>query len=380
MNPVYVAACSEYELEKVKCAMREGINGIGGLSHYVSPGERILLKANLLMKKKPEEATTTHPIFMRALADLLIEFGCTVVVGDSPGGPFQVGLLKSLYKACGYEDVFRGTPVVLNEDVSEVLHQHPEGKIIKQLTVIGLLDQVDKVISVSKLKTHGMMRFTGAVKNMFGTIPGIVKAEYHFKMPKTDDFANMLIDVCEHANPVLSFMDGIVGMEGDGPSAGEPRAIGAVLVAANPHDLDYVATQLVGIQPNTVPTIEEALKRGLVKPERIQLLGEPIASFGVESFITPNIQSVALLKSILPGPLNRVAEKFLTPKPVFHESSCVGCGECERCCPPKAIEMINNFPKVDLKQCIRCYCCQELCPKKAVTIHRPWLLKQLVRL
>lgn len=377
---VHISTCHTYDVDQVRQAIELGIDAMGGLDPYVTPGETILLKANLLMKKRPEEATTTHPVFMRALADILVDHGCRVIVGDSPGGPFQVGMLKSLYKACGYEEIFKGTPVILNEDVSEVEHHHQDGLILKQLTVIGLIDKVDKVISVSKLKTHGMMRFTGAVKNMFGIIPGIIKAEYHFKMPKTGDFADMLIDVCEHASPVLSFMDGIVGMEGEGPSAGDPREIGAVLVSDNPHHLDLVATELVGVGHQTVPTLERAIARGILVPGTTLLTGDSPDSFGIKNFHTPDIRSVGILKSVLPGPLNALAEKLLTPKPVFHKDICIGCGECDRCCPPKAITMNDRFPQVDLSKCIRCYCCQELCPKKAVTIHRPWLLKQLVRL
>ncbi len=125
------------------------------------------------------------------------------------------------------------------------------------------MHEVDKVISVSKLKTHGMMRFTGAVKNMFGTIPGLIKAEYHFKMPGVEEFSDMLVDVCYNANPVLSFMDGIVGMEGAGPSAGDPRHVGVILTSASPYALDLAATYIVGMEGQSVPTVERSIERGL---------------------------------------------------------------------------------------------------------------------
>lgn len=384
MKTVALTACHHYDYpyREVRRSIEEGIELMGGLSPHVLPGERILLKANLLMKKKPEEATTTHPVFMKALADIFLDYGCSVLIADSPGGPFNEAALRGVYKACGYEAAFADTPVVLNYDVSEKSVYNEACKVGKTLTVIGVLDQVDKVISVSKLKTHGMMKFTGAVKNMFGTIPGLIKAEYHFKLPKADDFAEMLVDVCVNAKPVLSFMDGIVGMEGSGPSAGDPREIGAVLVSESPYHLDLVASGIVGIAPQEIPTMVASEGRGLVKLDGsdTQVVGQLPADFGIQSFKSPNIRSVELLDGMLPPFAKRWVNRMMTSRPVFSRELCIGCGECDRSCPPKAITMVERFPSVDLDKCIRCYCCQELCPKKAVDIHRPWLLKKLVRL
>ncbi len=147
------------------------------------------------MMKKPEEATTTHPIFTKALASILIEYGAQVIVGDSPGGPFNVGILKGVYKACGIEEVAKDVGATLNYNTNSVEIKNEEGILLKKITAIEVLTKVDKVISVSKLKTHGMMRFTGAVKNMFGIVAGLDKAEYHVRMPNNEDFSNALVDI-----------------------------------------------------------------------------------------------------------------------------------------------------------------------------------------
>jgi uncharacterized protein (DUF362 family)/ferredoxin len=379
---VALTECHEYSYEKVRKSLEEGIALIGGLSGYLSEGDRVMLKANLLMKKRPEEATTTHPVFMKALADIISEYGCSVVIADSPGGPFNEAALKGVYKACGYEDAFKNTDIELNYDTSEAEVFNSECKLVKKITVMNAMKNVDKVISVSKLKTHGMMKFTGAVKNMFGTIPGLIKAEYHFKMPNTYDFADMLVDVCINANPVLSFMDGIVGMEGSGPSAGNPVDIGAVIVSESPYHLDVVASNIVGIDPFDVPTVAKSIERGIVMRDMsdIEIVGLAPDSYGVENFISPDIESVEMLKGRVPRILEGALSSMLTPRPVFIREKCVGCGECKRACPPQAITMKGRFPKVELDKCIRCYCCQELCPKKAVEIHRPWLLRKIVKL
>ncbi len=247
-------------------------------------------------------------------------------------------------------------------------------KILKRLSVINAMENVDKVVSVSKLKTHGMMRFTGAVKNMFGTIPGLIKAEYHFKMPGIEEFSDMLVDVCLNSNPVLSFMDGIVGMEGAGPSAGDPRPVGVVLVSDNPYALDLAAVKIVGMKPDTVPTVQRCIERGFIpkEAEDLRLLGDPIESFIINDFRIPKIGNPEFLRNA-PKPIKNFADLLLKPRPIFDNNTCIGCGECSRCCPPVAIEMVEKRPVINLEKCIRCYCCQELCPAKAVDIYKPLL-------
>lgn len=380
MNTVSIQSCETYDYDRVKASIECAINDLGGFSAYVEKGKRVLLKVNLLMKKKPEEATTTHPVFVKALADLLVEYGCEVLIGDSPGGPFNKASLVPIYETCGYGALVTDK-IKLNWNFGEH-EQHWDGKFLRRVIVVDMLRDVDYVISVSKFKTHGMMRFTGAVKNLFGVIPGLIKAEFHFKMPKTEDFADALVDICEGVNPVLSFMDGIVGMEGAGPSAGNPVEIGLVLAAKNPHALDLAAVTIAGIEPETVPTLKAAAQRGLVTLDasKLNIVGADVEKSKLKAFETPEIRSVAFVDERFPKWLRDIADKALKPKPVFIKEKCVGCGECARLCPPQTIEMINRFPKVHLENCIRCYCCQELCPKKAVEIHRPMFLKWMTKL
>jgi uncharacterized protein (DUF362 family)/Pyruvate/2-oxoacid:ferredoxin oxidoreductase delta subunit len=373
--------CKSYDYDLVKAAIEKSFVNMGGKGLFFNPGERVLLKVNLLMKKTPEEATTTHPVFVKALANSLVEYGCSVLIGDSPGGPYNEKSLKRIYEGCGYNEIISDL-IKLNYNVEGFNKPFSEGHLLKNITLIDALNDVDKVVSVSKFKTHGMMKFTGAVKNLFGTIPGIIKAEYHFKMPNTDDFGNMLIDVCECVNPVVSFMDGIVGMEGAGPSAGNPRDVGLVIASENPHLLDLGAVKIANIDPEEVPTLDGAFKRNLISRNLMdyQIVGEDIDKLVIEDFDAPEIRSVDFLGQGVPKFLKGVLGPLLTPKPVFHDDLCIGCGECQRLCPPDAITMINKKPIVDLDKCIRCYCCQELCPKKAVSIHRPWLLKKMTKL
>ncbi len=379
MDKVSLIKCNSYELDQVEYALENSLKLIGGLENYIKPGMKILVKCNLLMKKKPEECTTTHPAVVEALVNKLKAIGAIPIIGDSPGGLFTPRLLRGIYSATGMTDVAQRTGVELNFNTNSMEVSFPEGKIVKKLTVMELLQEVDAVITVAKLKTHGMTLYTGAVKNLFGVIPGMTKAEYHLRMNKIEDFSDALVDICEYAKPVLSIMDGVVGMEGDGPSAGVPRKIGAILASSSPHALDVVCASLVGIEPERVPTIQRAVERGLCSYslDDIKLLGDSFDELRIDDFKLPVTGEISFLHRVF-GSNSKLASLLnhhLGPKPYFNHDKCIGCRDCQRYCPPQAIEMINKKPVVDLKKCIRCYCCQELCPKKAVEIRRSWFFK-----
>ena len=375
MTKVAIRRCEEYDVAKVKDALGAALSDIGGLGAYVRPGERVLLKANLLMRKRPEQAATTHPAVVRALAEMLTALGCEVTIGDSPGGPFTAAMLNNVYKGTGMIEAARAAGVKLNENVGSCKRENPDGLLLKALTVADMVREADKVISVAKLKTHGMMTMTGAVKNMFGIVPGVVKAEYHLNMRDYDDFANALVDICLCGAPVLSVMDGIVGMEGEGPSAGTTRQVGALMVSASPYHLDKTACALIGIAPADVPVLKACIARGICGEglEDVEIMGETLESFGVEPFKLPT-KGVVTPGAGLPAFVVKLLNKHVQPRPVFKHDVCTGCRVCEQSCPPKVITMKEKRPVAALDGCIRCYCCQELCPEKAVAVVRPWLL------
>ena len=325
------------------------------------------------MKKKPEEAVTTHPAVVEAVARLLRDRDAIVIIGDSPGGPYLPGRLKSIYRVCGIEGVALRTGAILNYDVSETVVSFPEGRVTRSFHVINPVLEADYVISLSKLKTHVMTKFTGAAKNLFGTIPGLRKADYHLKMPRVNDFSEMLIDLALCVKPALNIMDGIVAMEGKGPSGGKPRQVGALLVSDDPFALDVVALNLVGIPPETVPTVARAKARGLVYDlSQVEIYGD-LSQWSIKPFEAPKISGNVKF------PVPDLITSALRPKPVFLRDMCVGCGDCVANCPPQALKIKDGYPSVSLEKCIRCFCCQELCPRKAVEIKRNPLGRLLER-
>jgi uncharacterized protein (DUF362 family)/ferredoxin len=377
MDIVALQLCQHYKYNEVKQALKRNIDDLGGLSKFVQPKEKILLKLNLLMKKDPEEGVTTHPIFVQALGDILTEYGCQVVIADSPGGPFTKTLLKGVYKTCGIEGIAKSSGFELNYNTNDIVRNHSNALVLSRITAMEVLEQVDKVISVSKLKTHGMMKFTGAVKNMYGIVPGLIKAEYHFQYPELKNFSNMLVDVCSFKTPILSFMDGIVGMEGDGPSSGDLRRVGAVIASSSPYALDVVACQLVNIDPMSVPTIQRSVERELIHKDfsRVAIKGYGLGDFSLEPFNTPDIVDLNFVRGRVPKFLEDPLNSILLPKPVFDPQQCISCGDCKKVCPAQVIHFHNKKPYADYKNCIRCFCCQELCPVKAVHVKKSFIKK-----
>jgi len=378
---VVLKYCPDYTMN-VEQHLREGLAELGGMSAFVKPGQKVLLKVNLLMKKRPEEAVTTHPSVVEAVVHLVQEAGGIPIIGDSPGGPYTVSSLQAIYTRSGLREVAERTGAILNEDLGQTTIQYPAGKIVKNLTVTNCVMNADVVIPLSKLKTHGMMTFTGAVKILFGIIPGLLKAEYHLKMFKVSDFADLLVDITSWVKPALSIMDGIVGMEGDGPSAGIPRNIGALILSTDPFALDVVAADLIGLKPERVPTIMAARARGLTsRLEELQLVGDSRSLWRIQSFVIPRAVSTNFLDMVpLPGNIKRFILNRVRPHPIFEHASCVGCSDCVNNCPPKALTMNENQrPIVDLEACVRCFCCQELCPHQAVKLFKPWLARKLIK-
>lgn len=240
---VSIVRCADYGEETCERALREVLVPFGGLD-WVRPGMRVVIKANLVSAMKPEKAATTHPALLAALTQMLRERGANVVIGDSPGGTFAAPHLNAVYRVCGLSEA-EAAGAELNRDFSQKEADLPEAHTAKHITYTGYLDGADAIISFCKLKSHGMLSLSAATKNLFGAIPGIIKPEYHYRYPDPMDFADMLIDLNEFFRPKLYLVDAVQTMEGNGPTAGTPKYMGALLAGTNPHKIDLLCAKLV---------------------------------------------------------------------------------------------------------------------------------------
>lgn len=383
MKPdVVIVPCGGYSEEEVFPALEQALAPLGGLD-WVAPGMKIAVKVNLVSSAKPEQAVTTHPGLVCALVKLLASRGADVVVGDSPGGLYNAAHLNRVYAAAGMKAVehWGGR---LNQDFTEREASFPQGKVCRQFQYTAWLDGADAIIDFCKLKTHGMMAMTCGAKNMFGAIPGTVKTECHFRYQDPRDFARMIVDLAEYFKPRLTIVDAVECMEGNGPTGGTPRHMGAVLAGENPHKVDLVCAGLIGLKREEVPTLEAALERGLIPPSagELTVAGEP-GAFAVSDFQLIGTSNSHLFRgdgtSLLRRLKGAAMERLLAQRPQLDPSKCVGCGLCRNVCPAQAIIMAGNRPRIDRKACIRCFCCQEFCPESAMKVRRTAVARLLDR-
>ena len=344
---VCIAHCDSYD--QAAASVLHVFDAFGGVEAVLNGRKRVLVNPNLLVPRKPDDAATTHPAVVEAVCSAFIKAGAEVAIIDSTGGPHSKILLKMLYGKCGMTSAAQNSGATLSFDTSSRSVTVPDGRVVQKLELLAPVLDAELVVSVAKAKTHGFMAMTGCVKNLFGCIPGLGKPNMHRRFSKREDFAAMLVDLCQRVDPGFSILDGVWGMEGAGPSAGDPKQLRLIAGGYSPYAVDLAQCHLMGLRRDSVLTILEAASRGLAPDDPAQLtwLGddpEPLRS---------NFKPARQNKSdAVPAIMD----------------NCTGCGDCTRICPQKCIAVQNGKAAINEKECIRCYCCHEFCPSKAVSI------------
>jgi uncharacterized protein (DUF362 family)/Pyruvate/2-oxoacid:ferredoxin oxidoreductase delta subunit len=370
---VALVRCGSYRPADVNAAVREAVSLLGGISRFVRAGERVLLKPNLLSAKAPDRAITTHPEIIDALIALVREAGGVPSIGDSPGGAIRG--VERVWRNTGVLDLSErtGVPLVSFEASGSA---EVAGKLRTYMVARPVLE-ADAVLNVAKMKTHVLTSYTGCVKNMFGIIPGFMKSRLHSIAPRPVPFARHMADVYSLVRPRLNILDGVVAMEGDGPSGGRPRPVGAILAGEDGVAVDAVAAGMMGFGEGKVPTLRIAAERGLgvATLADIDVVGVAPSSFDLTGFALPKTRFM----NLIPDPVVRALEPWIWVCPeMSKEWGCRGeaCGLCVRSCPVKAIEMAEGRPVVARKKCIECLCCHEVCPEQAVRVRLSWLARR----
>ncbi len=368
---VAVQRCPSYAPEELDRAVDALFDALS-LDRLIQPDSRVLLKPNLVIKRRPEEATTTHPEVAAGVIRRLKKRGVTdIMIAESGGGPYTEALLKTLYAGTGFAEMAEREGVHLNLDTGETPLRCPAGARVKRFDVLAPYKDADLVINLPKLKSHCMMGLSGAVKNLFGLIPGLKKPELHYRFPDEGEFGEMLIDLCEAVRPAVSIVDAVMCMEGDGPSGGNPRFGGLLLAGEDPYTLDRVCAQVIGIDSGRITFLSNAVTRGLCPAslEDIEVLGEDVSALPIEGFLQPRSKSVNF-SDRLPKPLRGLATAIATPRPVVQRAKCIGCRKCAESCPMNVITVNRRRARIHRENCIKCCCCHEMCPEKAIHIKR----------
>lgn len=341
----------------------------------LGPQSNVVIKPNLLAKHPPERAVTTHPAVLAACIRALQRRGVThITVADSPGGPYNAAVMKSIYKTSGLAAVCEALGAVCYTACRSAPCQ-TDGALVRQFELLEPVLEADFLIDLCKVKTHVMTGMTCAVKNLFGCVPGLQKAELHMRFPEKERFGQMLVDLCEAVKPALVIADGVVAMEGDGPAGGEPRELGLLLGGEDPYAVDLAVCRLMGLSAIQVPYLAAAHAAGLCAAacDPAGLAGDVDAAAPVPGYQLPASYSSLDFSSSVPRPIRWIVpgfEKLVAPRPVIQKSKCIGCGKCAEICPGHTIAVQNGKAQIAPEHCIRCFCCHEMCPAKAIDVRR----------
>lgn len=367
MTKVAKTYSESYAPTDIQTSLKEALDLLGGLDKFVFPNDKVLIKPNMVEAIHPDKAVTVHPEVLRALIKELKKIGVqSIYVGDSPGYQTakKVGEISGILAVCTEENV-----ELIEFDTSKQFH-NPEALLIKKLELTDIITNVDKIISLAKMKTHSFMGTSGTVKNLFGMVVGPAKAQFHLRLQKQMDFASMLIDIHDATKPILSIIDGVVGMEGAGPRNGNPKKTNLLIASSCAFAADEVMRATMGFNEKEIPLSQVAIKTHKVADwDKIEILGS--ASSLIYQFEPP--PSFSKITDKFPEWLVSIAQKHLTSRP-FVNKNCIACGRCAIHCPPSAIE-IQKIAFINYKKCIRCYCCQEFCPADAISIVDSFTLK-----
>lgn len=363
MTKVSIIRCPDYNQERVFDAVKRAVDLVGGIGSVVKPGMKVLLKPNLLSARLPEEAVDTHPEVVRAVARLVKSAGGIPFIGDSPGG--YGANMDEVFEKSGMLSVSKSEGVELVKFTAS--------KFVDGMPFARQVFECGRIISIPKMKTHGITLITAAVKNMYGTVVGLYKAECHSRAPKEEDFAKVVARVYAITRPHLTILDAITAMEGDGPSAGSPRNLNFIMAGKDAVAIDAVAARIVGLGPLEARVTREVYERQLGEADlaKIETVGDSVDSFVVRDFKLP----ATVFYKMIPSVIVKFIAALMRFKPIIDEAACKRCKLCKLTCPVAAIEIGKENCSIDYKKCVKCLCCQEVCPYKAIGIKRSLLAK-----
>lgn len=359
---------TDYQAASIDHGLAEALQIIGGWNRFIQPNDKVLIKPNLLEAVSPHKAATTHPVIVQSIIRAVKACGAIPCVGDSPGvhSTYQAAKKAGVLAICQAENV----PLLAFDHTNT--YSCPQGIIVKSFNLAAELNQVDKVISVAKMKTHSFMGVTGTVKNLFGCFIGTDKAQFHLRMQKHADFAKMLVDLYSVVKPTLNIVDGIIAMEGTGPRNGTPIPANLLFAGSNGFAVDLVMANRMGFTAEQLPVAAVAINVG-ASPRLQDIIVEGSGKDIYYHFKRPPNHS-SLQETWVPNWLLDLAQKQLTALPIITDK-CIACGRCAKHCPPQAITIANKRATINTTTCIRCYCCQEFCPVNAVMLRDGTLLK-----
>ncbi|MBR1657972.1 MAG: DUF362 domain-containing protein [Synergistaceae bacterium] len=373
MGKVLFISQKNYEQSEIDAAILRAFENFGGVRNFISRGDKVLLKVNLVSGHDVKRRVTTDPSIVRAVAKLVIEAGATPFIADSPG----IDNFKGAAEKVGFMNVARELGIECHELTDPVDLPVNEGADFHRIQVSRYVLEADKVINLAKLKTHGQMYLTMGVKNLFGCVPGRLKAGWHYNVGLSrEKFASLLLDIYMGVKPAFTILDGVIGMQGDGPTSGEPYEFGVIGACIDALTMDFHLCGMLGGKLEDYPLYMAAKKRNMpqcnLDPSDVE--GDIDSSHVFPNVKLPKTRSMRLLPHI------PFLDRLMTSKPVHIPELCIGCGRCAEICAAGALRHENRHLYFDYGKCIRCYCCHEMCPVKAIKFRESMLVKIVNRI
>lgn len=360
----------EYDEELIYASVCKFMDALG-VAKEMRPDLKVVIKPNLIIAKGPDFPATTHPFVIKAVVRWLNDHQVRdITLAESSGGLYNAEHMKIIYQVCGMKQL--EPEVKLNMDFSAQTVYCEKEFANHSFHIITPIVKADYIINICKLKTHAMTGYSGGIKNLFGTIPGLEKPQMHYRWPDIGDFSHMLLELAQTVNPQLTIIDGIDAMEGNGPTGGTSHPLHLLLAARDLYTQDYFAAKLMGLDPMQIEMIRQAVDMGLASPDSIELSGDPVPE-NLTPFQLPDTKKLDFTDAV-PGFLRKPAAYLLgrlfKSYPQLNKSLCVGCGKCAESCPAHVIKIENKKAKFKKKGCISCFCCQEMCPMKAISVKK----------
>ncbi|MBS3808806.1 MAG: DUF362 domain-containing protein [Desulfobacterales bacterium] len=373
MSVVSLVRCGSYDSAELEGAVEKSLEK-AGFAKECFAGARVAVKPNLLTVAKDDSAIITHPEFFRAAVRIIRAGGGTPVLVESPA----VHSLQRVIKKTGYASVMEEERIEAADPARVKTLHFESAHRFKYIDISSAYFDADMIVGLPKFKTHGITYITGAVKLMFGAMPGMEKSKMHLRLPGHEDFADFLLDLYgamtfgfDPPKPVLHIMDAIAVLEGEGPGqGGSPRQMNAVLAGKNGIAVDCAATCLAGLDIEKVSTIVKGFERGygISSPSDLETVGEPVENLQMSDFVPASGDSI--FSNAFRWPFNtRTFKNLFVERPVPRPELCTLCYQCRKICPAGAISKAvkgKNIPEYDYGACIRCYCCLEICPEGAI--------------
>jgi uncharacterized protein (DUF362 family)/NAD-dependent dihydropyrimidine dehydrogenase PreA subunit len=360
--------CARYELKMVRDALDELLEPFKDELSRVKRGDLVLLKPNLLSGHPPEDAVTTHPVFLEAVLRYFLDCGAKPVIGDSPSPVHKD--IEQIFEITGLTKLRKQYNVPL-------VHFDRKGWNLKRIRgreypIAKSIDEADFVINLPKVKTHNLTILTLGVKNMYGVIPGFRKAFLHKEYPNAVDFSEVNLDIYLLSKSFLTIYDGIIGMEGEGPaSGGDPVSLGFILATNCAMSADLFIADFLGLQRNRFPLFLALKRRGFDAERDVEYCGDAPGSFEQKELTFPGTSQL----NYIPAILTRSVGIQLWARPRIITRICTNCNKCVEACPAEAIEEGPIRPFFKYHKCINCFCCIEICPHRCIEVKVSPLIK-----